>query len=102
MLARVQIEHEVDQGAFELRSCTGETNETAAAEFRCPFQIEQIQSRADPDVISRVGQLRFLAPTADNAVSAGIFAKRNGFVRQVWNIQKQFALLFVERVGTLG
>ena len=44
MLARVQVEHEIDQRAFELRPCAGKTNEAAAAQFRRPFEIEKIQS----------------------------------------------------------
>ena len=55
MLARVQIDHEVDQRAFELRACPGETNETATAQFRRPFEIEEIQSRAKRNVIGRLG-----------------------------------------------
>jgi len=55
MLARVQVEHEIDQCAFELRACTGKTNETAPAQFRRPFQIEEIQSCAERNVIDSVG-----------------------------------------------
>jgi hypothetical protein len=54
MLTRVQVEHEVDQRALELRACPGKTNETAPAQFRRPFEIEEIQSRAERNVIDSV------------------------------------------------
>jgi hypothetical protein len=54
MLARVLVDHEIDQGAFELRACARETNETAPAEFRRPFQIKKIQSRAEGNVIGSI------------------------------------------------
>ena len=63
MLARVQIEHEIDQCAFELRACAGETNETAPAQFRRPFEIEKIQSRAERNVI---GSIRLFAASRPN------------------------------------
>ena len=53
MLACVQVDHEIDQRAFELRACAGKTNETTPAQFRRPFQVEEIQSRAERDVIGR-------------------------------------------------
>ena len=43
MLARMQIEHEVDQRALELSAQAGETNEAAPAQFRRSFKIEQLQ-----------------------------------------------------------
>ena len=101
MLARVQVDHEIDQRAFQFRACAGETNKTAPAQFRRPFEIEKIQSRAERNVIGSIGQLRFLAPTADDPICAGILANWNALMRQVWNFKKQVALLFVERVGAL-
>ena len=55
MLARVQVDHEINQRTFELRPCAGKTNETAAAQFRRPFEIEEIQSRAERNVIGSIG-----------------------------------------------
>ena len=88
MLARVQVEHEIDQCAFELRACTGKTNETAPAQFRRPFEIEKIQSCAESNVIGNIGQLRLLAPTADDTICAGILANWNTRMRKIWNIQE--------------
>ena len=51
MLARVQIEHEIDQRPLQLRARTGETNKPAAAQFRSAFQIEQFQFRSKRDMI---------------------------------------------------
>ena len=88
MLARVQIDHEIDQRAFELRACAGKTNETAPAQFRRPFEIEEIQSRAERNVIGSIGQLRLLAPTAGDPICARILPNRNARMRKIWNIQK--------------
>jgi hypothetical protein len=55
MLACVQIEQEIDQCTFEPRACAGKTNETAPAQFRRPFEIEEIQSRAEGNVIGSIG-----------------------------------------------
>src|SRR5262249_35137892 len=101
MLARVQLDHEIDQSAFELRTCAGKTNETAPAQFRRPFEIEEIQSGAERNVIGSIGQFWLLAPTADDPICAGILANWNARMRQVWNVQEQVTLLFVERVDAL-
>ena len=56
MLARVRVERQSDQCALELRTRTSETNETAPAQFRRPFEIEEIQSRAEREnVIGSIG-----------------------------------------------
>src|SRR5205823_10777624 len=40
MLTRMQIEHELDERPFQSRAGTRETDKSAAAQLRCPFQIE--------------------------------------------------------------
>ena len=60
MLARVQIEHELDQGALQSRSGASETDKSTATEFRCPFQVEQLQPGSDGNVIERISDFRFL------------------------------------------
>src|SRR5437868_6480324 len=62
MLARVQIEHELDQGALQSRSGASETDKSTATEFRCPFQVEQLQPGSDGNVIERISDFRFLLP----------------------------------------
>src|SRR4029077_21277949 len=39
MLPCVQIDHEIDQRAFQLRARAGETNKTAAAQFCGPLHV---------------------------------------------------------------
>ena len=87
MLTRVQVDHEIDQGAFQLRACAGETNKTAAAQFCRPIKIEKIQSCAEHNVIDRLGQSRLLAPTAHDPICAGVFANRDALMRHIWNFQ---------------
>ena len=62
MLARVQIDHEIDQRALQPRACAGETNESAAAQFRRPLEIEKIQSCAERDVIGRLALIAASRP----------------------------------------
>ena len=62
MLARVQIEHEIDQRALQLRARAGETNEPAPAQFRGALQIEKLQlrsrARRDPEPYRRDAAFR--------------------------------------------
>ena len=51
MLTCVQIDHEIDQRAFEPRARAGETNKTAATQFRSTFHVQEVQSRAERDMI---------------------------------------------------
>ena len=101
MFTRVQIDHEIDQRAFELSAHAGKTNETAPAQFRSPLKIEEIQSCTEFHMVGRLGKLRLLAPTANDPICARVLANRNGFMRQVWDIQKQVALLFIG-AGAIG
>ena len=55
MLARVQVDHEIDQRTFQLRAGAGETDKTAPAQFCRPVGIEKIQSCAERNVICRLG-----------------------------------------------
>ena len=101
MLTRMQVDHEIDQGAFQLRARAGETNKTAPAEFCRPIKIQEIQSCAERDVIERLGQSWFVAPSAHDTICARVFANRNALVRQIRSFQKQVALRFVERARAL-
>ena len=51
MFARVQIEHEIDQSALQSRPRARKTNESAAAEFRRAFQIEESELCSKRNVI---------------------------------------------------
>src|SRR6266436_2957344 len=92
MLARVQVHHEIDEGAFQFCAGASETDKTAPAEFCRPLRIKKIQSCAERSVICRFDQLRFLAPSADDSICAGILANGNALMRQVRNLKKQVVL----------
>jgi hypothetical protein len=55
MLPYVQLDHEIDQGAFQPRPCVREADETATAQLCRPFQIEELQLCAEGEMISRIG-----------------------------------------------
>ena len=97
MLARMQVDHEIDQSALQLRANACETNKTASAELCRPLRIEKIESWAKRNVIDRVGKWRFLLPAADDAICARIFANWNALMRQVCNLKKQIVLLGLGR-----
>ena len=51
VFACMQIEHEIDERAFQLCARTGEADEPAAANFRRAFQIEKSPLFPERDVI---------------------------------------------------
>jgi len=55
MLARVQVDHEIDEGALQLRPGARKTNKTAAAEFCRLSWIEKVKSCAERSVIDWLG-----------------------------------------------
>src|SRR5438093_12622148 len=95
MLARVQVDHEIDEGAFQFCAGSCETNKAAPAEFCGPLRIEKIQSGAERNVISRLGESRFLTPTADDSICAWVFASWNALMRQVRDLKNQILLLIL-------
>src|SRR5438270_12854364 len=64
VLACMQIEHELDEGTLQPRADARETDESAATEFRCALQIEQLQSGSDSNVIECIANFRFFPPLA--------------------------------------
>src|SRR5206468_1850728 len=89
----MQLDHEIDERAFQFCTGASKTDKTAPAEFCRPFGIEKIQSCAERDVISRLGKSRFLAPAANDPVCVGIFANWNALMWQVCNLKNQIVLL---------
>ena len=83
VLARVQIEHELDERPLQPRARAGKANEPAPAQLRRALQIEELQLRSERDVIERVFQLRLFSPTANNRIVARVFPYRRVRVRQI-------------------
>src|SRR5207302_8598069 len=102
VLARMQIEHEINQRPLEFRTRAGKTNESAPAQLRRALQVEDLQFLAERNVIEHFpGQLRLLPPLANDFVRARVFSERHALVRNVWNFEKEIFLLFVEDRGLL-
>ena len=89
MLARVQVEHELDQRPLQPRAGAGETNESASAQLGRAFRVEEIQLCAERDMIQhRKIELRFLAPAPhDRVVGRGGSDRRVG-MGKVWDIEQ--------------
>src|SRR6266404_2325139 len=92
MLARVQVDHEIDEGAFQFCAGASETDKTAPAEFCRPLRIKKIESCTERSVICRFDQLRLLAPSAEDSICAGILANGNALLGQVRDLKKQIVL----------
>src|SRR5439155_19333199 len=88
----MQVDHEIDEGAFQFCAGTRETNKTAPAESCRPLGIEKIQACAERNVIGWLGESGFLAPTANDPICARVFANWNARMRQVREIEKQVLL----------
>src|SRR5205823_2873821 len=58
MLARVQIEHELDQASLQPRARAGETNETASAQLCRALQIKEFDIRNNADLSQRIVEFR--------------------------------------------
>src|SRR5687767_10812809 len=66
MLRRVQVEHEIDQGAFQSRTYAVEDREPRAGNLGGALQVENAQRRSQIDVILRLEiEFRFCAPAAN-------------------------------------
>src|SRR4051794_369694 len=94
VLARVQVEHELNEGALEPRTLAGEADEAAAAQLRGAFRIEQFQRGADGDVIADFSlEARLLAPGAHDRIVARFAANRRGGVREIRDLEEEILLL---------
>src|SRR5262245_20068805 len=86
---RVEVEHEVDQRAFELRAKSAEDGEARARHLRRALLVEDAQSGAEVDVVLRLEafgvEIARSSPAADFPVGRLVGADRNRLVRQVWN-----------------
>ena len=96
VLARVDVEHEVDQRAFQLRAQAPVEGEARAGDLGGALEIEDAEFGAEIPV--RLGleiELRGLAPAAHFDVVGFGAAHRHGFVRDVGNAGEQFLELLV-------
>src|SRR4026208_2559978 len=99
MLARVQIEHELDQSSLQPRARAGKTNETAPTQFCRAFEIKQLEVRSNGDVIQRRVEVRLRSPRTHHWIGAGVFPDRHFEMRQSGNLQEHFLLLPVYQVN---
>ncbi len=100
MLGGVEIEQEVDEGALE--SCASPTinHEGAAGDFGTRFKVDHAMGLAKRDMVFRFEVVRWCdSPAADFGVFFGGAANGAGFVRQIWEGQKEVTLLGVGGVG---
>jgi hypothetical protein len=84
VLARVRVEHEVDEGAFEFGAEAGVDSEAGAGDFGGAFEVENAEGRAEVPVgLGGEVELRDLAAFVDFGVAGGGGACGNGFVGEV-------------------
>src|SRR5581483_7915320 len=95
MLARVQIDHEINQSSLQSRARAGETDKTAATQLCGAFHVEKIQFCGEPNVIYGIYQLRLLSPGPHQTVRSRIFSDGNAFVWQVRDPKQQIVLFLL-------
>src|SRR5258707_14014452 len=92
----MQIEKKLKQTTLEPSAQVGETNETAATDFRGSFEIDQFQCGRQLNMTERrKTERRFFPPFANERVIVGAVADRGLEMREVRQGQEQIALVFV-------
>ena len=77
MLASLDVEHEVDQGAFEPRAGAVENRETRGSDLCRAFEIENAECRTEINVVLRFEiKLRRRAPATHFLVCRFVIANR--------------------------
>src|SRR5581483_7300060 len=88
MLARVQVEHEIDQRAGQLRAGAAENGEARTREPRRALEIEDAERRAEIPMRLRLEiEASRLAVPAHFDVVVSALADRHARVRQIWQVQ---------------
>src|SRR5262245_29356868 len=87
MFRSVQVEHEIDQRAFEFRAQPAQNGESGAGYLRRALLIENTQTDAEIDVVLRLeafgGEIARRPPSADFHVGRFVGADGNRFMGQV-------------------
>ncbi len=98
VLARVQVEHEVDQGAREPRAGAAQHRESRGRDFRGPLEVENAERFAQIPVRQRleVERARLTVPANLDVVGRGP-ADRHARVRQVRQPEQRTAALILDR-----
>src|SRR5207302_6715739 len=97
VLARVQIEHELDKSTLQPRPGAGKTNKSAATELRGALEIEQLKPGSDDNVIERICNFGFRSPLPHHQIRAWIPSDRSIRVWQVRNLEEEIAFFFISR-----
>jgi hypothetical protein len=86
VFARVQVEHELDQRALQLRECALQHHEAGAGNLGGHLEIHEAEAFAEVYVILRCEiQLPWLAPTTHFLIVTLILAVRDARVRDIGN-----------------
>ena len=84
VLARVQVEHEIDEGALEAGARAGVDGEPRPGDLRGPLEVEDPEAGSDLPVRQRLEvELPWLAPAAHLDVVLRGFPPRHALVRDV-------------------
>src|SRR5690606_13148316 len=93
-------EEELDEGALQPGTDSGEGDKSAGADAGGEFEIEETESRPDRDVVFRLESKGwFGSPFADDGIGRFVAADRTIGMRQVRYLQEQFDLPRFEGVG---
>ena len=90
VLARVHVQHEIDEGALQPGPCAEVEREAGAGDLGGALEIQDAEARADVPVGLRLEvEARRLAPGLDHGVVRAVPADRYRGVRQVGDAHQQ-------------
>ena len=99
MLAGVQVDHELRQGAMQTGDGAAQQGETRARQLGSGLEVQPAVLLAEGDVILDLEiEAARGAPTRHLDVAVFIGANRHGLVRQVGNVQQQVVQLVLDRI----
>ena len=101
LLARVQVEHEADQRALQLRAIAPVNGEAGSGDFGGPFQVEDAELRAQLPVRLRLEVERpHLAPLLHFHVAALVGSNRDFIAREIRDAREDGPHLLFGLTGT--
>ncbi len=103
VLLRVEVQHEIDDGALKPRGQAHVDVEARAGELHAPLEIKDAHLHAQVVVgLGREGEFRLFAPGAHHRVVLFIPALRDRFVEEIGHAEMHLVEFCVEGVERIG
>ena len=102
MVARVEVEEEIQKRPLELCALAHVNRETTAADFDGTVGVDEPEALGKSDMILGIGDCWFLPMNADLGVVSRLFANGNGRLWKIGQNEQQGGLLVGEGIGFLS